>query len=84
MVAGDLLDDFFFNIIPLDIMNEINVIYMNFLEHYSCSKLKPKDFLEFQDKPLFRESFPRNISVNILLKIDTKGVSNLYMKLQPS
>ena len=75
MVVGDLLDELN-NVQSLDSINEQSSIDMNFLEYHSL-KLKLTAFLDFQDMPAYREFAPWNNSMNILLNIDTKGVSNL-------
>ena len=68
---------FSFITLPLDTINEtfgLN-INMSFLDHHSL-KLKLKDFLEFQDKPLTLTLNPklhRNSSIYIQLNIDIRG-----------
>ena len=52
----------------------------NFLEYGIVCK-KVKEFLEWRDKPDFNHVAPNNCMLNIVLSLDTKGVSNIYNML---
>ena len=54
-----------------------------FLEYNNiCSRIKK--FLEWKDVPLRFEELPRNSTMNMLVKLNTKGCSRLYSKIKDS
>ena len=82
MVVGYVLNDIH-NIQTLEEINEFYNINMKFREYHGL-KIKINAYLELQYKSDFIEPYPRNSSMNVLLNIDSKGVSNLYKKLHCS
>ena len=82
MAVGYVLNDIH-NIQTLEEINEFYNINMKFREYHGL-KIKINAYLELQYKSDFIEPYPRNSSMNVLLNIDSKGVSNLYKKLHCS
>ena len=79
MVLGDVMDGNF-NFLPLDEINSLYNISMDFLDHHSL-RLKINDHIQFHEKPLSSEALLRNSSLNLLLKLDQKRVCNLHKML---